>query len=317
MPNTELPMDLESQVVLMKKYITFRQRKKMREFLGYAGYFRASRYGIFLLTQVNAFGSKANSKVFFELYDFDVQLRLLLFKYCKKAEVRFKSAIANAVSLKTGDAGFYLDRQYYTPTKSEKDKKTRNRNITFFNTKFFANLTNDEEKLRRDVVKHPELREYRKGGTRQNNVLPVWAAFSYFEMGTIVMIYSYLRGDLRKEVLDYTYSASNYKKEVTKQMDTWLDAVRNLRNYCAHHSMVVGMTSSVVIPDNRDSTDVLPDNTNLYSRLYALKKILLQQDADMLMNELDRLISRTKIDVYKMNILPANWKDLYDRILYL
>lgn len=100
-------------------------------------------------------------------------------------------------------------------------------------------------------------------------------------------------------------------------MDTWLDAVRNLRNYCAHHSMVVGMTSSVVIPDNRDSTDVLPDNTNLYSRLYALKKILLQQDADMLMNELDRLISRTKIDVYKMNILPANWKDLYDRILYL
>lgn len=317
MLNTELPMDLESQVVLMKKYITFRQRKKMREFLGYAGYFRASRYGKFLLTQVNAFGSKADSKVFFELYDFDVQLRLLLFKYCKKAEVRFKSAIANAVSLKTGDAGFYLDRQYYTPTKSEKDKKTRNRNITFFNTKFFANLTNDEEKLRRDVVKHSELREYRKGGTRQNNVLPVWAAFSYFEMGTIVMIYSYLRGDLRKEVLDYTYSASNYKKEVTKQMDTWLDAVRNLRNYCAHHSMVVGMTSSVVIPDNRDSTDVLPDNTNLYSRLYALKKILLQQDADMLMNELDRLISRTKIDVYKMNILPANWKDLYDRILYL
>lgn len=316
MPNTELPMDLESQVVLMKKYITFRQ-KKMREFLGYAGYFRASHYGKFLLTQVNAFGSKADSKVFFELYDFDVQLRLLLFKYCKKAEVRFKSAIANAVSLKTGDAGFYLDRQYYTPTKSEKDKKTRNRNITFFNTKFFANLTNDEEKLRRDVVKHPELREYRKGRTRQNNVLPVWAAFSYFEMGTIVMIYSYLRGDLRKEVLDYTYSASNYKKEVTKQMDTWLDAVRNLRNYCAHHSMVVGMTSSVVIPDNRDSTDVLPDNTNLYSRLYALKKILLQQDADMLMNELDRLISRTKIDVYKMNILPANWKDLYDRILYL
>ena len=317
MPNTELPMDLESQVVLMKKYITFRQRKKMREFLGYAGYFRASRYGKFLLTQVNAFGSKANSKVFFELYDFDVQLRLLLFKYCKKAEVRFKSAIANAVSLKTGDAGFYLDRQYYTPTKSEKDKKTRNRNITFFNTKFFANLTNDEEKLRRDVVKHPELREYRKGGTRQNNVLPVWAAFSYFEMGTMVMIYSYLRGDLRKEVLNYTYSQHNYKKEVTKQMDTWLDAVRNLRNYCAHHSMVVGMTSSVVIPDNRDSADVLPDNTNFYSRLYALKKILPQKDADMLARELEKLISKTKIDIYKMNVLPANWKELYDKILFL
>lgn len=317
MPNTELPIDLDNQVVLMKKYVNLRQRKKMRDFLGYAGYFRASRYGKYLLTQVNVFGSKADTKIFFSLYDFDVQLRLLLFKYCKKAEVNFKSAIANSVSLKTGDAGFYLDRQYYTPTKSEKDKKTRNRNVSFFNSKFFVNLANEEEKLRRDVVKHPELKEYRRGGARQNNVLPVWAAFSYFEMGTIVMLYSYLRGDLRKEVLDYAYPGVNHKKEVTKQMDTWLDAVRNLRNYCAHHSMVVGMTSSVVIPDNRDSADVLPNNTNLYSRLYALKKILPQKDANMLAKELERLISKTKLDIYKMNILPANWKDLYDRILPL
>ena len=37
----------------------------------------------------------------------------------------------------------------------------------------------------------------------------------------------------------------------------------------------------------------------------------------MLATELDRLISKAKIDVYKMNILPPDWKDLYDRILFL
>lgn len=104
-------------------------------------------------------------------------------------------------------------------------------------------------------------------------------------------------------------------------MDTWLDAVRNLRKYCSHPSMVVGMTSSVVIPDNRDSADVLPDNTNLYSRLYTLKKILPQKDADMLAEELEKLISKTKVDIYiyiyKMNVLPANWKELYDKTLFL
>ena len=114
MPNTEQPIDLETQVMLMKKYVNFRQRKKMREFLG--------------------------------------------------------------------DAGFYLDKQYYTPTKSEKDKKTRNRNVLFFHTKFFVGLKNDEEKLRRDVVKHSELKEYRKGGTRQNNVLPVSGSFDLILM---------------------------------------------------------------------------------------------------------------------------------------
>lgn len=100
-------------------------------------------------------------------------------------------------------------------------------------------------------------------------------------------------------------------------MDTWLDAVRNLRNYCAHHSMLVGMTSSVVIPDNKDNADVLPNNTNLYSRLYALKKILPQEDVDMLAKELDKLIAKAKLNIYKMNIFPENWKDLYGKILSL
>ncbi len=39
-------------------------------------------------------------------------------------------------------------------------------------------------------TENPELKEYRRGGTRQNNVLLVWAAFSYFEMGIICMLYS-------------------------------------------------------------------------------------------------------------------------------
>ncbi len=317
MPNTELPIDIEQQITMMKKYVTFRQKKKMREFLTYAGYFRTSRYGKYLLTQVNNFGYRADTKVFFALYDFDTQLRLLLFKYCKKAEIYFKSALANAVSIKTGDAGFYLDAGYYTATKSVSDRKTKNKNINFFHNKFLPGIKDAEEQLRKDVVKHPELKEYRKGGARHSNVLPVWAAFSYFEMGTIVHLYSYLRGDLRKEVLAYAYPKTKHKKEVTKQMDTWLDAVRNLRNYCAHHSMLVGMTSSVVIPDDRDAKDVLPDDTNLFSRLYALKKILPEKDSVDLEQELERLIKKAKVDVYRMNILPSNWKDLYERILPL
>lgn len=317
MPNTELPIDLEQQVIMMKRYVNFRQRKKIREFLAYAGYFRASRYGKFLLSKVGVLGSKSNTSVYFATYNFDLQLRQLLFKYCMKAEIYFKSNVSNAISIKTGDAAFYLDKQYYTPTKSEKDKSTRNKNIRFFNTRFFPGLTDQEETLRKDVVKHPELKEYRKGGLRQNNVIPVWAAFTYFEMGTIVMMYSYLRGDLRKEVLDYAYLGNNYKKEVTKQMDTWLDAIRNLRNYCAHHSMVIGMSSSVVILDKRDSATLLPSSTNLYSRLYALKKVLPCKDAERLGDELNTLIVGSKIDVYKMGILPVDWKTMYDQIVFL
>lgn len=48
-------------------------------------------------------------------------------------------------------------------------------------------------------------------------------------------------------------------------MDTWLDGVRNLRNYCAHNSMVVGMKSSVVLRHQKDA-----ENCYLRIMIYIL-----------------------------------------------
>src|SRR5699024_11983105 len=103
--------------------------------------------------------------------------------------------------------------------------------------------------LRKKVNKYPEFQEYRHGGTRSAKKIPCWAAFSYFEFGSITNIYAYLRGDLRKDVLVYGYSKERYGKETTKQIDTWLDAIRNIRNYCYHHNIIVRKKSSVVYID--------------------------------------------------------------------
>ena len=62
MANIEPPITLEEQVMQMKKYVSFRQRKKMREFLEYVGYFRASRYGKFLLSRVGVTGAKSKEE---------------------------------------------------------------------------------------------------------------------------------------------------------------------------------------------------------------------------------------------------------------
>lgn len=315
MLSSELPITLEEQVIHMKKYVVFRQRKRMREFLKYAGYFRASRYGKHLLSCVGNLGSKPKQDLLFQLYEFDVKLRGILELYCNRVEIRFKSALSNAVSIKTQNAGFYLERSYYTPSKSEKDAKTRKNNIASFNKRFFKGLLGKENRLRKDVMRYPELKEYRKGGLRHNDCIPVWAAFAHFDFGTTTMLYSYLRGDLRKEVLRYAYAKTQYKKEATKQMDTWLDAIRNLRNYCAHNSMVTGMTSSVVILDLNDDKSVLPKDTDLFSRFYALRKLLTEEDAGRLKADIQKLLKKTKFDVYQLQVLPQNWEELYDKIV--
>lgn len=315
MRNTELPITLEEQVLQMKKYVLFRQRKRMRNFLNYAGYFRASRYGKFLLSRVGVTGAKSKQDGLFALYKFDVELRRILSFYCNRAEVRFKSAISNACSIKMNDGTFYLGKQSYTPSRGERDANKRKKNIKFFNTSLYKGIIDKEKDLRMNVRKYPELKEYRKGGNRQKNKLPIWVAFSYFELGTVVKMYNYLRGDLRKAVLTYSFSKSKYSKSDTEIVDTWLDAVRNLRNYCAHNSMLVGMTSSVVLMDLNDDVNLLKADNDLFSRIYALKKLVPTEDIDDLKKDIKKLIKKTPIDIFLLGILPSDWEDIYDRIV--
>jgi len=119
---------------------------------------------------------------------------------------------------------------------------------------------------------------------------------------------------LRKNVLTYSFQKSRYTRKDTELVDTWLDAVRNLRNYCAHNSMIVGMTSSVVLRDSADDIDTLPNDNDLFSRIYALKKLLPSEDVEYLKSDLKKLIKRTALDIYLLGILPEAWEDMYDRI---
>lgn len=179
----------------------------------------------------------------------------------------------------------------------------------------YKDILDKEEKLRKDVRKYPELKEYRKGGNRQKNKLPVWVAFSYFELGTVTMMYNYLRGDLRKAILSYSFGKTSYAKRDTEVMDTWLDAVRNLRNYCAHNSMLVGMTSSVVLLDSNDDATLLQADNDLFSRIYALKKLIPTDDNDNMKNDIKKLIKKTPVDAFLLGILPSNWEEIYDKIV--
>lgn len=311
------PIDIEKQINLMKKYVVFSKKIKIRKMITYTGYFRTSRYGKYLLSFTNILKTKPSQDLLFAVYDFDVELRKLLFYYCKKSEIQFKSYLSNSVSIKENNPVFYVDKAYYTETKGENDKKKRDSNRKYFNNKFFKNIVKEESELRRNVNKYPELKEYRTGGQRVKNRIPCWAAFSYFEFGTINNVYSYLRGDLRKAVLTYGYSKKNYGKQTTKQMDTWLDAIRNLRNVCAHHNKLVGRTSSVVLLDTLDDSTLLTSDTDLFSRIYALKKVLKEEDSNQLKKELKSIISKAKFNIYQFNIIPANWEDLFDSIKYL
>jgi abortive infection bacteriophage resistance protein len=126
---------------------------------------------------------------------------------------------------------------------------------------------------------------------------------------------NYLRGDLRKSILTYSFGKESYAKRDTEIVDTWLDAVRNLRNYCAHNSMLVGMTSSVVLLDLNDDVNLLQADNDLFSRIYALKKLIPSEDVNNMKNDIKKLIQRTPVNIFLLEIMPSNWEEIYDKIL--
>ena len=313
--NNSSPISLDTQLKNMKSYVHFIKRSRMTSFLGHTGYFRCSRYGKFLISHTNDIGTKPTQDMLFHLYEFDTKLRELLFHYCQIAEIQFKAHLADSISIQLNNAAFYLDQQYYTPSRSERDKVKKQSSIRFFKT-FFENLIDDSSGLLKNARKYPELKEYRKGGAKATTILPCWVFFSYMELGTIINIYAYLRGDLRTHVLKYGYSKNHYRKCTTKQFDTWLEALRNLRNICAHHNILVGKTSSIVLPESSDAQTLISD-TDLFSRLYALKKILPKTEHEHLKYDLQKLINHSKINVLTLGILPKDWVSRYDSISML
>lgn len=59
----------------------------------------------------------------------------------------------------------YLVSNFHLNLCYERFKVTREKNTRFLGKKFYPSLRDKKEQLRKDVVKHPELKEYRKGGS--------------------------------------------------------------------------------------------------------------------------------------------------------
>ena len=195
-----LPLDLDEQVILMKKYVSFENDSAIKRRLVYTGFFRLRRYGMFLLSKIGRLGKKPTEQMLYDLYDFDEKLRLILFAYCKKAEIGLKTNMTVGLSNRVNNHLFYLDENSYTPTKSNNDKVEKQKNMRMFEG-FLKDIRNNEKRIRTDTGRYPEIKEMRPKGKSENDHLPAEVYFYYIDLGDICPIYSYLRGDLRKEVL--------------------------------------------------------------------------------------------------------------------
>ena len=307
----DIPSDFILQIEKVKKYVVFRDNKSILPYLYNIGYYRLSRYGKSLLRVTN---SKQPLYILLDLYNFDKNLRNLLFKYCKISELKLKSYISNYISLEYSSGDFYLNRDYYTNTKGERNKFRRNKNKEKFE-KFFKELQDKEKDMRKRVDLYPDFSIYGGIGDRSGMKIPSWAFFNYVEFGTIVTLYSYLNLKYKKLILRNSYPLINSTKG-GNYLYSWLKRINLIRNYCAHHNMVIYKNMSQLEVDSFNEKENLLENTqDLFSSFYALKKVLNKKESLNLHKELKELIKKSKIDVIKYKILPEEWEEKYHKIV--
>lgn len=146
------------------------------------------------------------------LYEFDAELRMLLFSAIQRIEISLRSKVINKFSLAHG-AFWYMNPELAT------DKH-----------KYVENLSSLERELQRskdDFIKEHYVKY------DSNTLPPSWKVIGLTSFGCLTkLFFNFSDGALKKKV------ARSYGVPQQEILESWMKAINALRNTCAHHGRV-------------------------------------------------------------------------------
>lgn len=212
---TKQPLSIAGQIELLKsRGLIFRNEEIAAKFLGEVSYFRFVQYLRPMEADKENHTFKLNSR--FEdavaLYEFDAQLRVLIFEAIQGIEIALRTKVNHEFSMHHGAFWFYD-----TSLADDEHKFIENMNAV------------DRELLRskEDFVKEHRCK-YDKPVFP-----PSWKTLELASFGTLSKLY-------------YNCNDTKTKKRIARQfnlpqhevLESWMRSLTVLRNCCAHHSRI-------------------------------------------------------------------------------
>lgn len=206
------PLTIPEQIELLKgRGLLIQDEEKAQDALLKISYFRLAAYLRPMEQDKQQHIFKTNS--YFEnavsLYDFDKDLRTLLFSVIQSIEIAFRSALINTVACEHGSFWFM-------------------RPELFGNIFFERNIT----KIKQEVERSPEefIKEYYEKYDAPS-LPPVWKTFEVVSFGSLSKMYSLLNDKPLKKQIARDFGLPKYV-----YLENWLLAIVVLRNCIAHHA---------------------------------------------------------------------------------
>jgi abortive infection bacteriophage resistance protein len=216
---------IPDQIDLLKKRgMSFRFPAVANQFLANISYYRLKGYWWDMQADYSKHTFKPDT--FFEdiidRYNFDSQLRLILFDAIERIEISLRSKMIYHLSISYGGLWYCNSLLFDSTSKKTKEGKTKT---------IHQNMLDE---LRKEVNRSQEIfiKDHRNRYPHQD--ADVWKVLEVASFGTLSKLYKNLNHQLPEKAI----IAKEMGFHLHSELSSWLESITYIRNIIAHHSRI-------------------------------------------------------------------------------
>ncbi|GAA4273729.1 Abi family protein [Aquimarina gracilis] len=291
------PTTIEEQIQKLKdRGLNITPEDNAEHYLSHISYYRLGEYWHSMQYDKEQHLFKENSRFsdVIALYNFDRELRILLFDVIEKIEISLRTKLIYHLSHEV-DPWWFQNFDLFTDSMA-----------------LVKTLSNLEEELSRS--KDPTIKNHRKKHRDDLRFPPAWKSLEQTSFGALSKLYGNLKNTVKaKDKIAKEYGTVNHTF-----LPSWLQSIAQIRNYCAHHSRLwnrnlPGAPKLLPKPPNPWILEIenVPRQFNkLYVHLCLMKYLLnTVQPGNTFASKLDALLKKhPNVDPDALGMKP-NWRN--------
>lgn len=266
---------IDEQIELLQsRGLIIDDKKAAKNFLLNNNYYRISGYSLTLRSN-DKFHDNVTFQNIIDIYNFDRELRTILFNYIEIFEVNFKSVYAYKFSELYGPFGYLESKNF------------------MYSTDYFELVNKIFIQIKRNTKNELYLQHF-INDLKEN--IPFWALVDLLTISDISKLYVISPDNLKKSVAKTYYLTHNSSYKV---MENYLHCMTILRNFCAHGSRLYNrlFATKPSLSKNekklllKDEQNII-DNSKLFGYIIILKRVLSKTYFNEMKTEINTLCEK-------------------------
>ncbi|MEX1003454.1 MAG: Abi family protein [Crocinitomicaceae bacterium] len=228
-----------------------------KHYLSHVSYYRLAGYWWPMQEdkENHIFKEGSNFEDVIALYNFDRELRILLFDVIEKIEISLRTKMIYYLSHEF-DAWWFQNPDIFQDAQAL--------------VKTLASMNEEIERSKDTFIK-----QHKKKYKDDLRFPPAWKTLELTSFGSLSKLYGNLKNGIEsKDRIAVDFGAVNHT-----YLPSWLQSIAQIRNYCAHHSRLwnknlPGSPKMLKNPPNKWTSNPPADNNKLYLHLCIMKYML-------------------------------------------